>query len=80
VTAWFKSLPSWIQSALYAIETGVAAALVLFLASLYSALTGPHGLDGFDWAGQLHTLEIGAAAAVVKAILDLLKGNPPAQQ
>jgi len=76
---WFKSLPPGVQSLLYAVETGVIAALVLFLGSLYVALTSKAGLAGFDWQGQLGALEAGAAAAVVKAILDFFKGNPPAQ-
>lgn len=76
---WFKSLPPAVQSLLYAIETGAAAALALFLASFYSALSSPSGLAGFDWHGQLTSLEMGVVAAIVKALLDMLKGAPPTQ-
>lgn len=76
---WLKAQSPLIQSFIYAVETGVAAALAIFLASLYGAFTSPHGLVGFDWHGQIYTLEMGVGAAVVKAIIDALKGNAPTQ-
>ncbi len=78
--AWVKALPPGVQSLIYAVETGATTALVIFLGSLYTALGSPTGLDGFNWHGQLVTLELGVAAAVVKALLDFLKGAPPTQK
>lgn len=77
--AWFKGLPPSAQSVLYAVETGVAAALTIFLGSLYVALTSAQGLAGFDWHAQVYTLEMGVGAAIVKAVLDALKGAAPSQ-
>lgn len=77
---WVKSLPPAVQTTIYAVETGVAAALSLFLISLYSAVTSAQGLAGFDWKGQLMTLAMGALAALLKALIDLLKATPPTQE
>lgn len=77
--AWFKGLPPAVQSVLYAIETGAAAALAIFLGSLYVSLTSAQGLTGFDWHGQVYALEMGVGAAVVKAVIDALKGSAPTQ-
>lgn len=79
INAWIKAQSPAVQSLIYAIETGIAAAAALFLGALYTALSSPQGIAGFDWHGQLYSLEMGAAAAVVKAILDFLKGNKPTQ-
>lgn len=79
IQAWFKSLPPSWQSFFYAVETGVATVIIIFLSSLYGAFISPHGLDGFDWHGQLYTLAMGAGAAIIKALIDLLKGSPPTQ-
>lgn len=76
---WLKAQSPAVQSFIYAVETGVATAFVIFLGSFYSALTSPSGLGSFDWHGQLYTLEMGVAAAVVKAVLDFIKGNSPTQ-
>lgn len=79
LTIWFKALPPWLQSLLYAVETGVVAALTVFLLALYGA-TQTGTLGTFDWKGQGYLLLVAVIGAIVKAILDLLKGNPPAQQ
>lgn len=79
INAWIKAQSPAVQSFIYAVETGLAAAASVFLGSLYVAFTGPHGLAGFDWHGQIYTLEMGAGAAIVKAILDALKGTSPTQ-
>lgn len=76
---WLKSLPPAWQTFFYAVETGVATVIIIFLSSLYGAFTSPHGLDGFDWHGQLYTLAMGVGAAIIKALIDFLKGTPPTQ-
>lgn len=77
--AWFKTLPPALQSCLYAIESGLAAAVGVFLWAVYTATQTPAGLDGFNWAVQIRALEVGAIAAVTKALFDFLKGSPPSQ-
>lgn len=79
INAFIKAQSPATQSLIYALETGIIAALVLFGSALYAALTSPNGLQGFDWHGQVYTLEMGVAAAIVKALLDFLKGNAPTQ-
>lgn len=78
MNAWVKTQSPAVQGLIYAVETGVATALTIFLASVYGALSGPNGLDGFNWHAQIYTLEMGVGAAVVKAVMDFLKGaNQP---
>ena len=77
---WLKTLPPNIQTLLYAIEAGVVTALIVFLSSLYAAFNTPQGLSGFNWHTQLNTLGLAVGAAVIKALIDLLKGAPPSQQ
>lgn len=79
IQAFIKAQSPAVQSLIYAIETGVAAAAAIFLTSLYGELTGPNGLQGFNWHSQVYTLEMGVAAAVVKAVIDFLKGSAPSQ-
>lgn len=79
IERWFKSLSPAVQSLLYAIETGVATVIIVFLGTLYSAMTSPQGLAAFAWHTQLYTLAMGAGAAIIKAIIDFLKGNAPSQ-
>lgn len=79
IQAFIKAQSPAVQSLIYAIETGVATALAIFLTSLYGALTGPNVLQGFNWHSQVYTLEMGVAAAIVKAVLDFLKGSAPSQ-
>lgn len=77
--AWLKAQSPAVQSFFYAVETGIATALAVFLWSVYTATQSAAGFTGFDWHAQTKVLAMGAIGAVCKAGFDYLKGNKPTQ-
>lgn len=75
--AWVKTLPPALQTAYYAIETAVIAGLAIFLGTLYAYYSAHSSFAGFDWSGQIHTLQASVVTAILKAAWDLLKSWVP---
>lgn len=75
--AWVKTLPPALQSLYYSVEAAVISALVLFLTAFVGYLQSHGSYAGFDWHGQLLTLQLSVSIGVGKAVLDALKGYAP---
>jgi hypothetical protein len=74
IHVWVKTLPPALQSLYYSVEAAVIAAVVLFLTAVLSYAEAKGTFAGFDWRGQLLTLQLSVSIGALKALLDYLKG------